>query len=55
MEHLDEWKSGPSSKFYQHKLIAQRLINLKNWRKASDWPQLIFQPARGPAPPTWAT
>ncbi len=47
LEHLDEWKSNPSSKFYQHKLIAQRLINLKNWRKANDWPQLIFSLREG--------
>ena len=47
LEHLDEWKSNPSSKFYQHKLIAQRLINLENWRKANDWPQLIFSLREG--------
>ncbi len=47
LEHLDEWKNNPNSKFYQYKLIQQRLINLKNWRKTNDWPELIFSLREG--------
>ena len=36
LEHLDEWKNNPNSTFYQHKLIQQRLINLRNWRLGHD-------------------
>lgn len=44
---MDVWKSNPNSPFYQYKLIQQRLINLRNWRKAGDWPQLIFSLREG--------
>ena len=47
LEGLEVWKGNPVSPFYQHKLIQQRLINLKNWRKANDWPQLIFSLREG--------
>ena len=47
LEHLDEWKNNPNSTFYQHKLIQQRLINLRNWRKTNDWPELIFSLREG--------
>ena len=47
LEGRDAWKSRPASPYYQHKLIEQRLINLKNWRKAGDWPQLIFSLREG--------
>ena len=47
LEERDAWKSRPASPYYQHKLIEQRLINLKNWRKAGDWPQLIFSLREG--------
>jgi NTE family protein len=39
---LDRWKADPVSPHYEHKLIQQRLLNLRNWRKANDWGQLIF-------------
>ncbi len=47
LQGLDEWKDNPNSKFYQYKLIQQRLINLKNWRKTNDWPELIFSLREG--------
>ncbi|MBK7120778.1 MAG: DUF3336 domain-containing protein [Comamonadaceae bacterium] len=46
-EGLDGWKNNPVSRNYQHKLIQQRLINLRAWRKAGDWPQLIFSLREG--------
>ena len=36
---MDVWKTNPHSPHYQHQLIQQRLINLRAWRKANDWPQ----------------
>ena len=47
LEGLDGWKNNPVSRNYQHKLIQQRLINLRAWRKAGDWPQLIFSLREG--------
>ena len=47
LEGLDAWKNNPVSSHYQHKLIQQRLINLRAWRKAGDWPQLIFSLREG--------
>src|SRR3990167_7944143 len=47
LQGLDEWKDNPNSKFYQYKLIQQRLINLKNWRRTNDWPELIFSLREG--------
>lgn len=44
---MDIWKSDPNSPFYQHKLVQQRLINLRAWRKANDWPQLIYSLREG--------
>jgi len=44
---MDVWKSNPHSPFYQHQLIQQRLINLRAWRKANDWPQLIYSLREG--------
>ena len=44
---MDVWKSDPHSPFYQYRLIQQRLINLRNWRKAGDWPQVIFSLREG--------
>ncbi len=44
---MDVWKSDPHSAFYQHRLIQQRLINLRNWRKAGDWAQVIFSLREG--------
>lgn len=44
---MDIWKSNPNSRFYQHQLIQQRLINLRAWRKANDWPQLIYSLREG--------
>jgi TAG lipase/steryl ester hydrolase/phospholipase A2/LPA acyltransferase len=44
---MDVWKSDPHSPFYQHRLIQQRLINLRNWRKAGDWAQIIFSLREG--------
>jgi TAG lipase/steryl ester hydrolase/phospholipase A2/LPA acyltransferase len=44
---MDVWKSDPNSPFYQHRLIQQRLINLRAWRKANDWPQLIYSLREG--------
>ena len=47
LEGLDAWKNNPVSRHYQHKLIQQRLLNLRAWRKAGDWPQLIFSLREG--------
>ena len=47
LEGMDVWKGNPSSPFYQHTLIQQRLINLRNWRKAGDWAQVIFSLREG--------
>ena len=47
LEGLDDWKNNPVSSHYQHKLIQQRLLNLRAWRKAGDWPQLIFSLREG--------
>jgi TAG lipase/steryl ester hydrolase/phospholipase A2/LPA acyltransferase len=47
LQGMDVWKSDPSSPFYQHQLIQQRLVNLRSWRKAGDWPQLIFSLREG--------
>jgi TAG lipase/steryl ester hydrolase/phospholipase A2/LPA acyltransferase len=44
---MDVWKSNPNSPHYQYQLIQQRLINLRKWRKANDWPQLIFSLREG--------
>jgi TAG lipase/steryl ester hydrolase/phospholipase A2/LPA acyltransferase len=44
---MDVWKSDPNSPFYQHRLVQQRLINLRTWRKANDWPQLIYSLREG--------
>ncbi len=44
---MDVWKSDPHSPFYQYRLIQQRLINLRNWRKAGDWAQVIFSLREG--------
>lgn len=44
---MDVWKTNPHSPHYQHQLIQQRLINLRAWRKANDWPQLIFSLREG--------
>lgn len=47
LEGLDAWKNNPVSNHYQHKLIQQRLLNLRAWRKAGDWAQLIFSLREG--------
>ncbi len=47
MEGMEAWKSDPVSPFFQHELIEQRLVNLRTWRKAGDWPQLIFSLREG--------
>lgn len=47
LQGMDVWKSDPSSPYYQHALIQQRLINLRNWRKAGDWAQVIFSLREG--------
>jgi TAG lipase/steryl ester hydrolase/phospholipase A2/LPA acyltransferase len=44
---MDVWKSDPNSPFYQYKLIQQRLINLRHWRKTNDWPNLIYSLREG--------
>ena len=47
LQGMDVWKGDPSSPFYQHKLIQQRLVNLRSWRQAGDWAQLIFSLREG--------
>lgn len=47
LQGMDVWKSDPNSPYYQHALIQQRLINLRNWRKAGDWAQVIFSLREG--------
>jgi TAG lipase/steryl ester hydrolase/phospholipase A2/LPA acyltransferase len=47
LQGMDVWKSDPNSPFYQHQLIQQRLVNLRNWRKEGDWAQLIFSMREG--------
>lgn len=47
MEGLDVWKTDSVSPFYEHALIQQRLVNLRAWRKAGDWSQVIFSLREG--------
>ncbi|OGB32910.1 MAG: hypothetical protein A3F78_00110 [Burkholderiales bacterium RIFCSPLOWO2_12_FULL_61_40] len=47
LESKDVWKGEAISPFYQYALIQQRLVNLKKWRKAGDWAQLIFSLREG--------
>lgn len=47
LDGMNDWKSDPVSPFYHHSLIQQRLTNLRNWRAAGDWPQLIFSLREG--------
>lgn len=47
LEGMDVWKGNAISPFYQYELIQQRLVNLKKWRKAGDWAQLIFSLREG--------
>lgn len=47
LEGMDAWKSDAVSPHYQYTLIQQRLANLKKWRAAGDWPQLIFSLREG--------
>ena len=47
MEGLDVWKTDAVSPFYEYSLIQHRLANLREWRKAGDWSQLIFSLREG--------
>lgn len=42
MNGMDVWKANPSSPHYQYNLIQQRLIRLRQWRRAGDWSPLVF-------------
>lgn len=42
MNGMDVWKADPASPHYQYNLIQQRLIHLRQWRKAADWAPVVF-------------
>jgi len=39
---LEAWKGEQASPYYQHDMVHQRLVNLQNWRREGDLPQLIY-------------
>ena len=47
LEGMEAWKLNPVSPHYEHELIESRLSNLKTWRRAKDWGQIIFSLREG--------